>query len=264
MSSEWLKIHNHEMLPLYHTIEHNCSYIPKQEAINQLIHPYTDIDVKLYDDLIKMGFRRSGEHIYRPICQQCQNCLSLRIPVKQFKPNRSQRRCWNKNQDITVTIQAKKFSEEHYQLYLRYSDQRHINSSMSSPDRNEYHHFFSSAWCQTHFAEFRLDQELVAVSVFDQLDQSLSAVYTFFDPKQPKRGLGVFAILWLAQQCINTNKPYLYLGYWIPQCQKMSYKQNYRPAEIFYQNEWMDIEQYLQKPTSNHKITFNHGKCDGD
>ena len=110
---------------------------------------------------------------------------------------------------------------------------------MDNPTTTSYIDFVSSTWSETYLYEFYLHESLVAISVVDQLDFALSAVYTFFDPKYAHLSLGSFAILWLIAETQRTNGKWLYLGYFIQECQKMNYKSNYRPFEVFIKGRWV-------------------------
>ncbi len=120
--------------------------------------------------------------------------------------------------------------------------------AQSSPE--EYFNFLSSTWCNTLFVEMTIDKTLVAVAIIDQLNDALSAVYTFFDPDYSRYGLGNFAVLWQIQYARQLNLPWLYLGYWIKQCRKMSYKNQYRPIQAFINEEWrcFDKDEEIELP----------------
>jgi arginine-tRNA-protein transferase len=128
--------------------------------------------------------------------------------------------------------------EEHFQLYQRYLKRRHRHSQMLQSNRQQYLEFLTSPWSSTFFCEFRLQRQLLAVAVLDRLRDGLSAVYTFFDPDFPQRGLGVFALLWSIAECRRLDLDWLYLGYWIEGCAKMHYKMDYRPQERFVNGQW--------------------------
>ena len=133
------------------------------------------------------------------------------------------------------------FREEQFNLYLRYQQARHPGSDMCDQNPEKYHQFLIANGCDTEFFEFRLDGSLIAVSVVDVLVDSLSAVYTFFDPDHNKRSLGTFAILWEALEAGRRNMDWLYLGYWIEACEKMSYKSNFRPIQGFQNESWRGL-----------------------
>lgn len=228
-------------LKLFATQPHPCSYLDGQEATTVFVDPAADIDSSLYTQLSQLGFRRSGAHLYRPQCLRCQACLSCRIPVKLFKPNRSQRRCLQQNSDISLNITDNINTEEHYNLYARYIENRHQNGDMYPPSEEQYKAFLSSEWGITQFIELRLGEKLIGVCVCDQLGDGLSAVYTFYEAGLDQRSLGKFAILAQIEKARSMNLEYVYLGYWIKECDKMKYKIQYRPLELLVNRRWMRL-----------------------
>ncbi|MDH5648862.1 MAG: arginyltransferase [Gammaproteobacteria bacterium] len=226
---------------LYLSLPHNCSYLPKQTATTLFVDPSYSVGTQLYQDLLLIGFRRSGNLVYRPHCQFCRECVPVRIPVNLFTPNRSQKRIARTNQDITVFPAEPVFKEEHFELYRRYQARRHGGGTMDDPDPQKYIDFLTSRTLTTSFYEFRCNKQLLAVAVTDVLPESLSAVYTFFDPGETHRGLGVFAILWQIEQSKRLGLNWLYLGYWIKDCQKMAYKAHYKPLEGLIDGSWQTL-----------------------
>lgn len=227
-------------IKFYSTHEHPCSYLKNRAATTVFVDPTLELDSQTYSELSDFGFRRSGGHIYRPHCQNCKACIPVRIPTASFTPSRSQRRCLKRNADLYTRETPSITSDEHYQLYQRYIEQRHSDGDMFPPSREQYEEFLSAQWGVTRYLELRLgsDDTLIALAVCDRLRQGLSAIYTFFDPEQDHRSLGVLAILIQIQQAQSLGLPYVYLGYWIHQCQKMNYKTQYRPVEMFIENQW--------------------------
>lgn len=228
-------------LKLFATQPHPCSYIDGEQATTVFVDPEAKIDINLYSQLSLLGFRRSGGHLYRPQCSNCQACMSCRIPVSLFKANRSQRRCWQKNQDIQVSAVERIDTLEHYHLYSRYIESRHQDGDMYPPSEEQYKAFLTSEWGSTRYLEFRLDGKLIGVSVCDYLEDGLSAVYTFYDADQNERSLGKFAILAQIHRAQEMGLGYVYLGYWIKQCEKMNYKTDYRPLELLVNRRWLRL-----------------------
>ncbi|MBI3547032.1 MAG: arginyltransferase [Gammaproteobacteria bacterium] len=220
------------------SMPHACSYLPGRSATSLFLDPRQPLDSRQYASFMRLGFRRSGDLIYRPHCRQCSACIPVRIPVSRFWPNRGQRRIWKRNQDLTVTASTPIYNEEHFDLYQRYQAARHRGGGMDDPDPKKYMNFLGSKYIDTQFYEMRLQEKLLAVAVTDNLPDGLSAVYTFFDPEEKHRGLGVLAVLWQIEQARARNLPWLYLGYWIKECVKMSYKGNYRPLEALINGRW--------------------------
>ncbi len=228
-------------LKCYLTTHFECAYIAGERAQNLFIDPQLAIESTAYESLLNQGFRRSGKHIYRPACGTCSACIAMRIPVTEFHPNRSQRRCWRDNQDLTVTTLPDQLSDEQLELYRRYMDSRHSESEMNRIDTPGVVDFLTSPTQQTEFNEFRCAGRLLAVSVTDVLPRGLSALYTFFDPEARQRGLGNFSILWQINEARQRKLQWLYLGYWIESCRKMNYKRQYLPFEAFINKCWQPV-----------------------
>lgn len=226
---------------LFATHPHDCSYLPEQQATTVFVDPNQKVDRNLYSVLSERGFRRSGSHLYRPHCESCSACVAARVPVQHFTMNRNQKRCWKRNQDITVNGSLDITTDEHYNLYASYINERHNDGDMYPPTREQYNSFLTREWGVTEYLEFRRDGQLMAVAVCDRMTHGYSAVYTFFDPTQAHRSLGVYGILWQMHLCKSLNLPHLYLGYWIKECDKMNYKTQYRPLELLSDNRWVRI-----------------------
>jgi len=223
---------------LYAGTSQVCSYLPAEVAMTQFVDPGLSMSPALYSQLVDMGFRRSGELVYRPRCRQCAACVPVRIPVDAFTPSRQQRRTWQRNQDIHVRLVPARFDAAHFDLYRRYIAARHPGGGMDVNDPAQYESFFMSPWSETWCAEFREQDQLLAVAVIDRVQQGWSAVYTYFDPAQTRRSLGGFAVLWQIEECRRLDLPWLYLGYWVEQCPKMAYKNQFQPMEILRQGRW--------------------------
>ncbi|HCK80157.1 MAG TPA: arginyltransferase [Candidatus Competibacter sp.] len=224
-------------LRMFLTTDYPCSYLPDRQARNLVADP-AETDGRLYTRLAELGFRRSGDHVYRPHCRGCMACRSLRIPVERFQPDRSQRRILMRNRDLDAQVINAEFKQEHFELFGRYLRVRHTGGGMDPANPENYWSFIASRWSPTGLAEFRRDQKLLAVAVMDRLENGLSAVYTFFDPEEKTRGLGTFAILWQIAESRRLGLRWLYLGYWIEQCAKMAYKTHFKPHEIFVAERW--------------------------
>ena len=226
-------------IPLYLSQEHDCSYLPDKSASIVYFDPTAKADIQIYQWLVDRGFRRSGNHIYRPACPSCHACLPLRLPVDKFQPSRSQRRCWKRNHpNITVIDRPDEFDQEQFDLYQRYAKARHDDGNMADFGPNEYMDFLSSSWSDTRFSEFRIDSRLVAVAISDLLPDGLSSTYTFYEPDLSHLGLGIFSLLWQIEQAQKRGLKWLYPGYWIKECNKMNYKDKFRPIEAWSNNQW--------------------------
>lgn len=152
---------------------------------------------------------------------------------------RSQKRIWKRNQEIQVHQTAPLFDDETYSLYDQYISQRHADGDMYPPEPGQFKSFLVESREETVFFEFRQQTELIAVAVVDILQDGLSSIYTFFDPKLAKQSPGVYTILWQIQKARQLGLQYVYLGYWIKQSQKMNYKIEYKPLELFLKDHWV-------------------------
>lgn len=228
-------------LKVFATQPHACSYLPDQQATTLFIDPAAEIDSDIYGQLSDMGFRRSGPHLYRPHCACCNACIPARIPVGRFHPNRAQRRVWQRNQDLRVEDRGDLDGKEYYELYARYIEGRHRDGDMYPPSRQQFASFLTREWDITHYYCFYRDDRLLAVAVTDEMTNGLSAIYTFYDPDEHSRSLGVYAVLWQIERAAQLGLPSVYLGYWIKQCRKMSYKISYRPIELLINGRWVTL-----------------------
>jgi arginine-tRNA-protein transferase len=229
---------NRLRLSFFSTPAHDCSYLEGRQAITLFADPHAELDNHIYSTLSQYGFRRSGKHIYRPSCPTCSACIPVRVPVNEFAPKRAQQRVWKANQDIEVDMLWAEYREEQHALYNKYIQARHPDGGMNDPDPEKYMEFLTSEWSITRFMEFRLNKQLVAVAVLDQLEDGFSAVYTFFDPDLPKRSLGTLGILWSIEFTRKLDLQWLYLGYLIEECRKMRYKSQFQPLQGFIQGHW--------------------------
>jgi len=225
-------------IPLYLTSEHDCGYFKNRKATSLVPDPALQMSNELYSRLIAIGYRRSGDFTYRPHCKNCAACRPCRIPVKDFVPNRSQRRCLQHNQDLETHLVPAQFTDEYFALYCKYINARHAEGNMVNPTPDDFSSFLYSSWSQTFFIEVRQQQRLLAVAVTDPVADGLSAVYSFFDPDEHARGLGNFCILSQIRETTARHLDYLYMGYWIRDCRKMQYKTNYRPMQLFDDQDW--------------------------
>ncbi len=229
-------------LRLFLSQPHPCSYLEEREATDLFIDPAVPMNSLIYTQLAQQGFRRSGSHIYRPHCAQCNECKPVRLNTEQFQPNRQQRRTWKKNSDLTVIATPTPNRTEHMALYGHYIKSRHQGGGMDEFEGDSPFTFFLGEWSDTLFYEFRnQQQQLLAVAVSDLLQDGLSAVYSYFDPEASQRSLGVMCVLWQIEQARQMQLPHLYLGYWIKDCQKMSYKNQYQPLEWYDGNCWQSL-----------------------
>lgn len=214
------------------TQPHACSYLEQRTARNLVVDPRLRLDAARYEQLLDQGFRRSGDAVYRPHCPQCQACTPVRIPVRDFTPDRAQRRCMKRNEDLEL-VRASTINSDILALYERYLRARHEGEGMEPDDHFGFERFTACTWMPVEYWQYFDGDRLVACAVVDVLPNGYSAVYTVFDPgpDYAGRSLGTLAVLSQIHAAEREGKDYVWLGYWIPGCGKMEYKKRFRPQE---------------------------------
>lgn len=225
------------------TTAHACGYWPERTARNVLLDTSSNSQGVFYPELLAAGFRRSGEIVYRPRCDECSACVPVRIAMADFRPDRAQRRCLARNDDLSVTLETASLGRDILDLYQQYVDTRHPGSGMSTGDADAFAEMFLADWVRTRFICVRAQQQLLAVAITDVTSIGCSSVYTFYDPAKTNagRGLGTFAILAQIALTRALELPHLYLGYWLDHHPSMHYKARFRPQQQLGSQGWIDV-----------------------
>lgn len=197
---------------------------------------------RLHNALSKGGFRRSHFMAYSPACPNCSACIPVRVPVAKFKFSKSWRRLENRFSYLVDTNCSPIATQEQFLLFEAYQKGRHFDGDMASMDFFDYRSMVEETPVDTVVVEFRDEGKLVSSLLMDVLDDGLSAVYSFFHNDKKYQGLGNFMVLWSIRQAIQKGLPYVYLGYLIKDCRKMSYKERYAPLEGCFDGLWTPLD----------------------
>ncbi len=233
----------------YLTAPAACPYLPHEMERKVFTHLVGERAPELNDLLTQGGFRRSQNIAYRPACETCRACISVRILVNEFEPRRSMRRVQAANRDLFGYEYPAEPSSEQYTLFRRYLDRRHQKGGMSDMSVLDYAMMVEDTHVHTKVIEYRkrtegagLEErprgELIAVALTDRMGDGLSMVYSYFDPDEQHRSLGTFMILDHIRRAKALGLPHVYLGYWVKGSRKMDYKTKFLPQEHLMARGW--------------------------
>jgi arginine-tRNA-protein transferase len=228
----------------YTTTPLPCPYLAgrtERKIVTELTGPDSEA---LHDRLSRAGFRRSHNIAYSPVCPGCRSCIPIRVAADRFRPNRTQRRLIARNADLAVRAVPARATAEQFSLFQRYQQSRHGGGDMSAMGFYDYRAMVEDTPITTGMVEFRdAAGKLLGGCLTDWLSDGLSAVYSFYAPDQDRRSLGTYAVLWLVAEARRLGRPFVYLGYWVPESPKMAYKAGFRPAETLRHGEWRPLDE---------------------
>ncbi len=231
----------------YVTAPQPCPYLAGKFERKLFTHLTHDKPTALVDNLLKGGFRRSQNIAYMPYCEGCQACVSVRVAVNEFEPNKSFQRAVKANADLMAKRVEPQPSAEQYALFRDYIDTRHSDGGMADMTVLDYAMMIEDSIVDTFLTEYRVRPgnsisqpgPLMALALCDRLSDGISMVYSFYDTVAPERSLGTYMILEHIEYTRQLGLPYLYLGYWIEGSRKMCYKTRFQPQEHLTGNGWV-------------------------
>jgi leucyl-tRNA---protein transferase len=224
-----------------------CPYLPGREERKVFTHLVGRRAAVLNDALTHSGFRRSQTIAYRPACENCKACVSVRILCAEFEPNRTQKKLLARNADIFSDLGPARADVEQFRLFRTYLDSRHSDGGMADMAMLDYGMMIEDSHVESRIALYRLPPEknapgrLAACCLTDVLEDGLSMVYSFYDPALPRRSLGAYMILDHIEKARALGLPHLYLGYWVEGSRKMDYKAQYLPQERLGPAGWLRV-----------------------
>ena len=237
----------------YLTSPSACPYLPGKEERKVFTHIIGRRGRELNEILTQRGFRRSQTIAYRPACDTCRACVSVRVLVDEFEPSDNLKRILRKNGDLIGNPTPNRPTSEQYSLFRRYVDTRHADGGMADMTVLDYSMMVEDSHVDTRLIEYRrrgIDSaitgrgagDLIAVCLTDEMSDGLSMVYSFYSPDAADRSLGTFMILDHIRRAKAMGLPYLYLGYWVDGSPKMDYKARFRPQERLLPQGWQRVE----------------------
>ena len=245
--------HSRDTPQFYLTARSPCPYLHGQEERKVFTHLVGERASQLNDLLTHGGFRRSQSIAYRPACEGCRACVSVRVVAADFKPSRNMRRVADRNADMIGDMNPATPTSEQYSVFRGYLDARHRDGGMADMTVLDYAMMIEDSHVDSRLIEYRRrgpdtaingrgSGQLLAVALTDVLSDGLSMVYSFFDPQQADRSLGTYMILDHIARAKKLGLPYVYLGYWVPGSRKMDYKGRFLPQERLMPSGWHRIE----------------------
>ncbi|OHC74079.1 MAG: arginyltransferase [Rhodospirillales bacterium RIFCSPLOWO2_12_FULL_58_28] len=219
-----------------------CPYLPGRDERRVVTELVGRDAASTYSDLSLAGYRRSHAIAYVPACPECEACAAVRVPVAEFKPSRSQRRIWKLNDTLRSVEMPAAATKEQFELFSAYQQSRHGDGDMVKMTYFDYQAMIEDTPVETSIIEFRDPElKLVAACLIDRVRHGLSAVYSFFDPAHGRQSLGVYMVLWILRRAKEQGLDYAYLGFWIKDCPKMSYKAAFHPLQTYSPEGWRTI-----------------------
>jgi leucyl-tRNA---protein transferase len=246
--------HSRDTPQFYLTAPSPCPYLAGKEERKVFTHLVGERAGELNNILTQGGFRRSQSIAYRPACEGCRACVSVRVVTKDFRPSPNMRRILRRNTDIASEMRIAVPTSEQYSIFRAYLDSRHRDGGMADMTVLDYAMMVEDSHIETRIVEYRRRQrgeahakrgsgDLVAIALTDVLGDGLSMVYSFFEPDEAARSLGTFMVLDHIVRAQRMGLAYVYLGYWVRGSRKMDYKSRFLPQERLMPDGWLRVEQ---------------------
>ena len=243
--------HSRDTPQFYLTAPSPCPYLAGKEERKVFTHLVGERAGELNNILTQGGFRRSQSIAYRPACEGCRSCVSVRVVANEFEASRSMRRIVNRNSDLVGEMKIAVPTSEQYSIFRAYLDSRHRDGGMADMTVLDYAMMVEDSHIETRVVEYRRREgdeagrqagDLIAVALTDVLGDGLSMVYSFFEPDEASRSLGTFMVLDHIERASRMGLAYVYLGYWVRGSRKMDYKSRFLPQERLTPDGWARVK----------------------
>ena len=223
-------------------LDYECAYIEGNKV--RMNYKHIEKATQTYNTaLINRGWRRFGCYYFHPICNDCNECKSIRIDVKNYKFRKSQKKSIKRNKETKIIIQKPTLSQAHIDLYNKYHAFKHTKDSWSHRNISprEYRENFVEGAHEFGKEVLYLEgNKLIGVDLIDILDDGISSIYFYYDPDYPSLSLGTYSLLYQIELAKILDLPWIYLGYWVEGCKAFAYKPNFQPQEIL--NDFPNIQ----------------------
>ena len=229
-------------LNFHRSLPRQCPYIPGKKEYLLFTDLTKFVRKKTLEKLVSRGFRRNENIFYKPNCKNCKACMSTRIKVNNFLFSKNFKRILKKNLDLKLKITKPKSNQEYYKLFKKYLKKRHSEGDMANMSYLDFRTMLEISPVETKILHIYKNNKFFGGILYDIYENSFSANYSFYNPKFKNRSLGTFLILKLIEEAKKQKMKYLYLGYYIKECKKMSYKINFKPIEILKNKKWETFE----------------------
>jgi len=240
--------HSRDTPQFYLTAPSPCPYLIGKEERKVFTHLVGERAAELNNILTQGGFRRSQSIAYRPACEGCRSCISVRVIADEFRPTRSMRRIASRNADVVSEMKIAVPTSEQYAIFRGYLDSRHRDGGMADMTVLDYAMMVEDSHIETRIIEYRRrgdarsGDDLLAVALTDVLGDGLSMVYSFFEPDEAGRSLGTLMVLDHIERAQRMGLAYVYLGYWVSGSRKMDYKGRFLPQERLTPDGWLRVD----------------------
>jgi arginyl-tRNA--protein-N-Asp/Glu arginylyltransferase len=224
---------------LVHDEPMQCPYLPQQTARLPLRLPLSRLNGGQLDARLAGGERRQGRLVYRTGCPSCSACEAIRIPAREYRPSRTERRIFKRGQRVIETEIGKVESDDQRAaLYNRHKQLRGLSHDGGPITAAGYAAVLADTCCDTFELRYRVHGELIGIAIVDRGERTLSAVYCYYDPSFGSLSPGVYSVLYQLELCHRWGLSHLYLGLTIEGCKAMAYKRRYLPHERLIGGRW--------------------------
>ena len=230
-----------KLLNLRITRSHECAYLENKEE-QRLAADISEVP-QLHDQLAESGFRRVENWVYRPVCNECNSCVPIRIDAENFILSKNMRRIILKNTQFKMSLNDKNADEESFELFKTYLKSRHNDGQMATMSFSDFHSMIHNSPIETFMLKYRDQNNILrACLLMDKQRDGLSAVYSFFEPNLERQSLGTFLVLQAIDLTKKSSKKWLYLGYLVKNSKKMAYKARFKPHQLYLNGSWVNAD----------------------